>query len=351
MSLTLYIGSYTDGTASNGIYRAEFDPDTGTLGPAILAGACRQPSFLVPDRDRGRLYAVRETDAGTAEAEPAVAAWARGPNGDLARLASSPAGGGAPCHLALAPDGRHLWCANYSGGSVGIHGLEGGAGVWGPCDLIRHRGSGPVEERQEGAHPHSATFTPDGEHVMVADLGSDTLHVYRPGIDGNDLVVTCTLEAGSGPRHMVFHPDGRYVYVVGELDSSVTVLAWSTGPARLRPVGRVSTIAAELAGDNLAADIHIHPSGTTLYVSNRGHDNLAVFALANAGARLEPAGHAPAGGTCPRNFLLTPDGDWMLVANKDSDNLAVFHLPPRTILPKPVGATCAAPAPSCLVLW
>ncbi|WP_024285719.1 lactonase family protein [Cellulomonas sp. KRMCY2] len=311
----LWLGTYPpdgpDGAADRGegIWRLDLDPATGTLS-GVLAAACAAPSFLALSADGATLYAVGETTPGT------VSCFAVGPDGALALRQRVAGGGDAPCHLLLDPAGRALYVTNYGDGSVGVLTLapDGGFGAdvlaaGGPVQVLPGRGSGPVARRQDGPHAHSSILTPDGAHLLVADLGSDELRLFGVLADGLlvDEGVGFRFAPGTGPRHLAVGPGG-HLYAVGELSVTVHVLAWDPGTGTARQVQVLPACRSPRVSGDVVYPAHIVVHDRHVLVSVRGADVLARFAVHDGGARLEHLGDVPVGGAWPRHFAVVDGG-------------------------------------------
>jgi 6-phosphogluconolactonase len=215
----------------------------------------------------------------------------------------------------------------------------------------QHSGSGPNPKRQEGPHAHSADYSPDNRFAMVADLGMDKLMVYRidparASITPND-PPSVSVPPGSGPRHLAFHPNGRYAYIINEMGSTVTAMSYDTGRGAFHVMQTTGALPAGFHGESTTAEVQVHPNGRFLYGSNRGHDSIAVFSIASDG-RLKLLENTPTGGRTPRNFSLDPSGRWLIAANQNSDNLVLFRVDPATGKRAPTGQSVAAGAPVCV---
>ena len=315
----LYAGSYTGGdSASKGITHLTFDSDSGALTVKGTAAEAGSPSFLIVNKDVKNLYSVNEGTAG-------VTAYLVVEGGKLQLqncLPVSDDAGAGPCHLCLVPQAGMLVVANYSAGSVATFSLKEDGSLKARTGLHQHKGSGPNEGRQKGPHAHGAVLSPGGGYVLVNDLGTDSIHVYK--IDAQTQTLTessnAALAPGCGPRHGAFAEDGKTFYSLNELNSTVTAMAWDEGRGTLTAGASASTLPAGNAGNNSTAEIQV--MGNTIYCSNRGHDTIAVFSAAEGG--LKPLAHAPCGGKTPRNFILSPDGKWLLAAHQDSSTISVL---------------------------
>lgn len=357
--MLLHIGTYTRHGTSEGIYHARLDPAAGRLALLGATPGLGDPSFLARHPRGHRLYAVHELERHEGRDTGAVSAHELDPaTGALTPLGHADSGGGAPCFVSLDGAAASLLVANYAGGSVARLPLDAEGRVRPAADVARHAGrapAGPHPERQDGPHAHCLVPAPGGRVALAADLGLDRVLAYSLADDGRLPPAdppALALPPGTGPRHLAFHPDGRTAYLVGELDSTVTVLAWDAAAGRLAPRQTVSTLPPDLPpaerAANTPAELRVHPSGRWLYVSNRGHDSLAHFAVAADGA-LAPAGHVPSGGRGPRHVALDATGAWLLVANERSDVVALFAVDAATGAPVATGERLEVPRPVCVV--
>jgi 6-phosphogluconolactonase len=319
--MRILIGTYTRGTASDGIYRLTLDLRSGGLSEPVLVARSDNPSWLISQGDR--IVAANEFADGEAGGELSVYSA----NDDtLALTQRVPSHGADPCHLACS--GERLAVANYSGSTVALYEWRRGA----VGDLIRrieHSSTGS-HPRQATAHPHGVYFT--GGELLVPDLGADRIYRYDP--DDGTLCSEQSVSPGAGPRHLT--RDGAFL--VNELDNTVQSVN-DDGPA-------VSTLPPAWRGESSTAEIVRHKE-RMLYVSNRGHDSIAVFAV---GSELRAVQHASTHGRHPRHFLIDPDGRWLLVANRDTDNIVCLPILANGLLGDPVAET-TCPAPVCLRYW
>lgn len=349
---SLYIGTYTHGD-SDGIYRCAFNPDTGELSPPHLVAKMENPSFLAHHADEPYLYAVGETGGTADRVGGTLRAFVIAASGDLTVLGDAATRGDAPCHVAVAPSGKHVAVANYTGGNVALFPMNDKGSVGEACAVVQHEGSGPNQGRQKSPHAHAVNFDPTGELLLVADLGTDKVMIYQYAVANGTLTPAAqpsiSLAPGAGPRHVAFHPTGDHLYVVNELDSTVSVFQRSSNEGRLTRIQTVSTLPEDFEGESTTAEIVVHPTGDTVYVSNRGHDSIAAFVIDRATGKLSPTGHTPTGGKTPRNFTFDLTGNWLLAANQNSDNVTVFKVQPQS------GKLTATPheakvgAPVCLL--
>lgn len=342
--MEIYIGTYTDESDSDGIYHCRFDALTGELGDAHLVAEVANPSFLAKDPESTYLVAVSEVDSAE------VLSFAMQGDGVLRIMDRVRTGGSAACHVAVSAAHATVFAANYEDGSVMSCPVGADGTFNGPPQTVKHSGSSIDTERQEGPHAHSVNIDPEGSALLVADLGTDSIVVYAIGEGHGRLAEIESARgraiAGSGPRHMVFHPNGTVVYCLNELTSTVTRYDYRPGEA-LDAIQTVPGLPGGYSGVSTAADIHIDSTARFLYSSNRGHDSIAVFRI-DGDAGLLPVGQVSTGGENPRNFTLIPDSPYLLAANQDSDSIVVFHIDDHGI-PVATGNSIAVPRPVCLL--
>jgi 6-phosphogluconolactonase len=351
--IVVYVGTYTDG-GSRGIYRFSLHPGSGEATEPVLAAPSENPSFLALHPSGRFLYAVNETDDYGGTKGGAVSAFVIDrSSGELQRLNQQPSLGAHPCHLVLDAAGKSVVVANYNGGNVVVLPLAADGPLEAPSAVRSHEGSGPNPRRQERPHAHGLALAPDERFVLAADLGADAIFVHRfdPSVGALEPhePPAAALPPGSGPRHVVFHPSGTYVYAINELLSTVTAFRYDPSAGALQPMQTLTTLPEGFEGRNSTAEITVSPDGRFLYGSNRGHDSLAVFAVDEASGRLKPVGHVATGGRTPRHFTIDATGRWLLAANQNSDSVVVFRLDSTSGLPSPVGEPLPVPRPVCLL--
>ena len=337
---TIYIGGDTARDAK-GIYRASFNANTGRFSNVALAVPTARPSFLAlgPSSTRRMLYAVNAVP----DASASVTSFAIDPRtGDLQERGRVSAGSAGPAYISVDSSGHAAFVANYVGGTVSSYRVQTDGTLAGPAEQIdfkdeqRFGRNGPNSARQDGPHPHATTLSPDNRFLVVSELGHDAISVFEVDPDRAHLSTTephlFLTRPGSGPRHMVFHPNGRWVYSINELDSTIDHFLWTAthgqhSQALLVVAGSpVRTIAEDFPAEkNTAAEIAISPNGYTLYASNRGEDSLVVFAIDQATGELKLTQRIACGGRGPRQFALDPTGQWLICGNQDSGNLTVFR--------------------------
>lgn len=361
----VWFGTYTQGkSGSEGIYVARFDAASGELSPPVLAAAATNPSFMAAHPTRPILYAVAEVADEAGNPTGSVTGFAIDEaTGSLTSLGSQPSGGGGPCHVVVDPSGRAVLAANYGGGSVICLGINTDGGprpvVGGtPGGFVQHGFdragvTGINPQRQEKPHAHSIDVSPDGLFALCCDLGLYQVLVYR--LDAAAATLTphaaATVAAGAGPRHLAMHPKGGFAWCVNELDLTVTGFAYDAAAGTLTKIESLSTLPADVTDRSgfSTAEIAVHPSGRFLYASNRGHDSIATYAIAEATGRLTFLGVEPTRCKTPRNFAIAPGGSHLLAAGQDSDTVTVFAIDPATGKLSFTGRSVAVPAPVCVL--
>lgn len=349
--LTLYVGTYTNTGKSEGIYGYRMDPATGTL-TRFNSFNSRNPSFLAIDRSKRYLYAVNELGEFLGKPSGGVSAFAIDPaTGNLRLLNEQASEGADPCHLTIDRKRKTLLVANYTGGSIAALPIRSDGTLGMAIDVKQHEGSS-IKEQQKGPHAHCIILDATERYALAADLGIDKVMIYRfdpltgkltPGKQAS-----AELQAGAGPRHLTLHPNGKYLYVINELDSTLTVLKYSPATGTLDAIETVSTLPSDFSGVSYCADVHVHPSGKFLYGSNRGHNSIVVFQIDPRTGKLTQVEHVSTEGKWPRNFTIDPTGRFLLVANQHTDNVVTFSIDPQTGRLKPTGQITEIPIPVCL---
>jgi 6-phosphogluconolactonase (cycloisomerase 2 family) len=334
----LYVGTYTSADGGGaGIGLASYDPATGRITGAGTLTGVPDPSYLAVHPDGRTLYAVDE------RADGAVTA-VRLADGRI--LGTRSTGGAGPCHLSVHPSGRWLLSANYGSGSVAVHPLGASGAPGDRTDFVTHT-SPPPGPGQQGPHAHQVVTSPDGGHVLAVDLGTDTVYSYRldPARGTLTEVARAHTRPGAGPRHLTFHPGGRYAYLANEVDDTVAVCAYDPGSGRLT-IGEPQPTGSG-GGANYPAQFAVTADGGYAFLANRGHNSLARYAVEAGGARLRLLGTVPAGGDFPRQIALAPDGALLFAANQRSGTVTVFHVDPADGGLRPAGEPFASPVAVC----
>lgn len=359
----VYVGTYTEairfGTGElfqgrgEGIHLYGLDPGNGELVSAGVAKGVKNPSYLCLDPTGRFLYAVNELKVHDEGEGGSVSAFAvNASTGEPTFLNRRPTRGADPCYVTTDASGRHVMVANYTSGSVSLYPVLTDGSLGAASDFVQHEGSSVDTERQRGPHAHSSVFDAANSFVYVCDLGTDRVVAYRFHADSGKLerqeAQSATMKAGAGPRHLVFSPDGRFAYVVGELDSTVTLCTHDERSGKLEPVESFSTLPADFRGENSGADLNMLPSGAFLYASNRGHDSIAIFRRDAASGRLTLVGHESTQGKTPRSFAIDPTGSLMLVANQGSDNIVPFRIDAKSGRLEATGRVTKVGTPVCV---
>ena len=346
---TVWIGTATSpGGASRGIYRATLDLESGALTEPIVAAEITSPGFLVLRSDGQRLYSL----CGLENGEGGVAAFevtAEGP--PLRLLNTQPIEDGGGTHLALDHTNRCLFAAQYGSGSVAAFPIGADGTIQPRSTLVRHEGSGPNRQRQENAHPHQVVVDPTNHFLCVPDLGIDQVAIYKIDLDRSELERhgSGVCPPGSGPRHMRFHPNGKFAFVLTELALTVVTFRFDSQAGTLEMIDETVALPKELrAGADSASEIQIDPSGRFLYAGIRGHDSIAAFEIDPETGKLTFIEHEPVRGSHPRHFNLDPSGKWLLAAGRDSNTIAVFQVDQETGGLVFNGNTVYCPSPQCV---
>jgi len=341
-----YVGTYTRSGRSEGIYVFDWDEASGVLTRASSI-AENDPSFLAFDPSGQFLFAVSEGDG--LDGGEAVSFRLDDSTGGLTRLSRQKTGGGEPCHLTADPSGRWLIVVNHEHGSVATFPIDADGLLQPRTDLRQHHGSGPGPT-QTGPHAHFVTFDPGQERVLVTDKGIDQVVRYRldpeVGMLRPDDPPFGRLHAGAAPRHLSFHPSGRFAYVNGEADMTITAFSYPD----FDELQVLPTIPDDAPREGCStAQIVVEPGGRFVYVSNRGHDSIAMFAIDAESGRLAPLGNVSTQGRTPRNFNVDPTGQRMYVANQGSDTIVQFNINQDSGVLEPTGSVTEVGAPVCIV--
>ncbi|WP_208643220.1 lactonase family protein [Streptomyces diastatochromogenes] len=334
----LYLGTYTSVEGGGtGIGLATYDPVTGRITGAGTLTGVPDPSYLALNPDGRTLYAVDERQDGAVTAVRL---------GDRRVLGSRSTGGASPCHLSVHPGGRWLLSANYQSGSVAVHPIDASGALGERTDLVTHTTPAPGPG-QQGPHAHQFITSPDGGHVHAVDLGTDTVYTYR--LDQAKGTLTEAAQAhtrpGAGPRHLTFHPGGRYAYLANEVDDTVAVCAYDPATGRLtigdpQPTGSAG-------GTNYPAQILVTANGSYAFLANRGHNSIARYAVEADGARLRLLGTVPVAGDFPRQIAFSPDGRLLFAANQRSGTVSVFQVDTKSGELRLAGEPFASPVAVC----
>lgn len=353
-NLDLFVGTYTTNTKSEGIYVCNFDLETGDLKLKQTVRDVVDPSFLTLSRNGKFLFAVSELVEYEGKPSGSVSSFAIDrKTGNLQFLNKQPTLGGAPCHLIITGDGKFALVANYVGGNVSVFPIDADGKLRPSNNMVQHTGSGPNKDRQLSPHAHSITLDNKERFAFAADLGIDRVMIYKFDDDNGKLVPNAAqpffqTKPGAGPRHFAFHPKGDLAFVINELDSTITSLAYDPKAGSLREIQTASTLPPGFTGSNSCADVHVSPDGRFLYGSNRGGDSIAAFKIDQKTGKLTYLENTPTGGKRPRNFVIDPSGNFLLAANQDTGNIVVFRIDMASGKLTNTGKTIYIPSPVCL---
>lgn len=334
------------------IHAFQFDSKTGALKPLHRTTDIQNPFFLAISPDKHFLYAINAKKFGGVEDEFVAAYTIEGRTGQLKRLNQQSSRGTSSCYLDVDATGKTVVVANYSTGSVASLPVQKDGSLGEATSFVQHSGSSIDPERQKGPNAHSIVISPDHRFALAADLGIDKILIYHlddatSRLTPNEAQPFAKMQPGSGPRHVTFHPNGKRVYVINELKNTVTFFDYTADSSTLTERQTISTLPADFTGKSYCADLKITPDGRFLYGTNRGHDSIAVYRIADDG-RLTLITIQPSLGKGPQNLLITPDGHWLLCANMPGNNVVIFQIDSQTGRLKAVGEPVSMPMPSCI---
>jgi 6-phosphogluconolactonase len=338
------------GSGRSNIEAFRFDLAAGALTRLGLAAEIERPSFLAVSPNHRFLYAVSEGPTAAASGVSAFAIDAA--TGRLRLLNRQPAGGAGPCYVAVDASGRNVFIANYGSGSVAVFPLAGDGALRPASAFMQDQGSSVNPDRQRGPHAHCLTPGPGDRFAFACDLGLDKVMIFRFDAGTGSLAPAepafVAVKPGSGPRHIAFHPNGRWAYVINELASALTVFGCDASSGALREIQTEATLSKDFSGENTGAEVAVHPSGRFVYGSNRGDDSIAVFACDPASGRLAFIERVATGGKTPRQFVIDATGGYLLAANQDSDGVVIFSIDTNNGRLRPTGGRARSDCPMCL---
>ena len=341
----VYFGSHGKGQ-NIGFSIAHFDTETGRLTTPVFLLEAVAPAYFVLRADGKMLYTCNSAPGSDVSAYGIEAASAH-----LTFLNKKLSCGGDPSYVSLDHTGHFLMVANYDGGTIAVYALMPDGSIGDRTAFVQHTGTSINPERQTHARPHAICVDPTNKFVLVPDLGVDKLFVYRfdqktGTLEPNDPPFA-TVSPGSGPRHTIFHPNGRIAYLINEMGSSIIRFGWNSNQGKLTQFETISTLPDDFKGTSTCAEILVHPNGKFIYATNRGHNSVAVFSLAAETGRLTLIQHISTQGKTPRNCEFDPTGRWLLVSNQDSSNAVVFRIDPVTGRLSQTGEPVSVPNPFC----
>lgn len=345
----LYVGTFTD-KESEGIYLYHFNEETGELRYFDVVKQVADPSFLTPGPDR-TLYAINALFEYEGQPTGAVSAFSiERESGRLTLLNERSSRGRRPAYVFVDRSKKYVLLANYGEGSVVVFPILSDGRLGEATDVIQHRGAS-VHSRQEGPHAHSVITDPSNSFALAADLGTDTVYVYRFDAEKGKLEPHRCYKAasGAGPRHLAFHPSNRYVVVIHELNSKITSYRWTEESGELTELKTVSTLPPKANGDSTAAEVKFSACGRFLYATNRGDNSIVCYTFHEETGELHYVNHYDCKGDVPRHFTISPNGEFLLVANQESDSIVTFRIDRETGELTFTEHVMKAPTPVCLL--
>lgn len=361
--MLVFIGTYTEpirfGTGrilqgkGEGICVYRMDQSSGAMELVGKATGITNPSYLAFDSTQHFLYAVNELKTYEDKPTGTISAFAVDPKtGKLAFLNKRLTHGTDPCHVVVDKNGKCVLVANFMSGSVCVLPVQGDGSLGDASDFIQHQGSSIDPVRQRGPHAHSVTLDEANRFAFVPDLGLDKLMVYkfhpeRGTLEPNE-VPWIKVKPGAGPRHVTFHPSGRFAFLINELDSTLAALSYDGRKGTFKELQIVPTLPEGFQGESTCADVQVSPSGAFVYASNRGHDSIVIYKIDQRTGRLTYVGHEPTQGKTPRSLGIDPTGRFLLAANQDTDTIVTFRIHPQTGKLQPTGHVTQVPTPVCV---
>lgn len=341
----LVVGTYTNDCESEGIYIYDFNVATGEFKPKGNTKNVENPSFLTVSQDNSYIYSVNESGE-----KSHVNSFKYVPEkGEIDFINKRDSEGADPCYIIA--DHKNVIAANYSGGTISVFEIKDKGSLTAAKQVVKHSGSSVNKNRQQSPHVHMVYFSPDKKYVIANDLGTDKIYVYKYNPDGDKetlvLKEAFPVKAGSGPRHLAFHPNGIFMYVLQELDASLTVFEFNDG--KITKVQEATVAPHAFNGQNGAADIHMSDNGKFLYATNRGDVNTISVFRVHANGRINLIQEINSGGEAPRNFAIAPKGNFVLVGNQKSNYISIFKRDKVTGLLEPTENKIELCAPVCLV--
>jgi 6-phosphogluconolactonase len=329
------------------------DPSSGALELISKATGVTNPSYLAFDSTRRFLYAVNELKTHEGQPSGTISAFAVDPKtGKIEFLNKRPTRGADPCHVLVDKNNKYVFVANFMSGSVCVLPVLDDGSLGEASDFIQHQGSSVDPSRQRGPHAHSVTLDEANRFAFVPDLGLDKLMVYkfhpeRGTLEPNE-VPWIKMKPGAGPRHMAFHPSGKFAYLINELDCTVAALSYDGARGTFKGLQIIPTLPEDFHGESTCGDVQVSPSGEFVYASNRGHDSIVIYKIDQRTGELTRVGHAPTQGKTPRHFGMDPTGRFLLAANQDTDTIVTFRIDPQTGKVLPTGHAAQVPTPACV---
>lgn len=339
--LVAYVGTYTTGE-SKGIYSFTIDATSGKIDEVKLVAKLENPTYL--NINNQYIYSVIKVG----EAGGVAALSINRLTQSLELLNYQVSDGKPPCHVSLDCKNSYIFSANYHKGNVEVFPISEDGSISAASSIVAHEGSGPNKERQEKSHVHYVSLSPDEKYLCTIDLGIDKLVVYTFNNGTLSKLKDISLKPGCGPRHIDFHPNGKFAYIITELSSEIIALEYSPSKCNFREIQYISTLPDSYNNENLGGAIHISPDGHYLYASNRGHDSIAVFSIDSLSGKLKLISHSSTEGLYPRDFSIDPTGRFLIVANQNSNNIVTFLIDKATGKLTQINDSAFIPNPVCI---
>lgn len=339
-----YVGTYTKGE-SKGIYTFTFDQKTPKISEVKAVANVENPTYLTVTKENQFLYAVaKQGEMG------GVAGYSiNHETGELEELNIQVTEGANPCHVSVNSKNSYLITGNYHKGTLDAYKINKENGTLNPAfSTIKHEGSGLNKERQEKPHIHYTGFSPDEKYIVVIDLGTDNLITYEITDDTLKEVNRLAVKPGSGPRHLAFHPNGKYAYMMTELSSEVIVLEYNSDDGSFNELQYISTIPGDFSENNQGSAIHVSSDGRFVYAGNRGHNSIAVFSINEDSGNLTFIEYVPTEGDWPRDFVLDPTEKFLIASNQNTGNLVLFSRDVSTGKLNLLQSNITVPDPVCV---
>jgi 6-phosphogluconolactonase len=349
-----YVGS-SDTSVEHSIYLCEFDPDLARFSVIDSFAGAIGPSYLDFAPGRETLYAIDDAMSDTVTPSMSVTAFTvdRETN-RLEFLNRQPSEGLGPCHVSCSKQGNYLFAANYNSGSIAAFPIDSQGLILPACSVFQSEGSGPVAGRQEGPHTHCVLLDPDENYLLSPDLGADKILILAFDQESGSLSPNpeqpfFSLAPGSGPRHLVFHPSGRFIYITNELNSTVTACSYDPSRGVMTELNTLPTVPETYAGSKYPAAIRIAPDGRFVYASTRGDmSSITVFRVEADGSlsEIQVMENVPG---WPRDFNIDPSGHLLIAAGERSNEIELFHMDSNTGKLSRSGIKCSLPSPGCIL--
>lgn len=352
--LFFYVGTYTTDSESKGIYLFKMNSESGKIENIAVIEDVINPSFLAIDKTNNCLYSVNEISDYEGTNSGSISAFKINPlTKNLTFLNKKSSRGANPCYITFAEKNNFILTANYTGGSIALHSVDNTGALTDASDVVQHEGSSINPKRQNEPHAHSINLDNENKYAYAVDLGIDEIITYTIGTNNGKLIANnkTGIEPGAGPRHFTIHPNGKFAYIINELNNTVISFSVNSADGSLNKIETYSTLPEDFGGTSYCADIHIHPNGKFLYGSNRGHNSIVIYKINEENGRLTRTGFEPTQGNWPRNFTIDPTGNFLLAANQKSNNITVFLINKTTGLLDYTGISETVPSPVCLLFY